>query len=268
MKAFVSFDFMKEYGLKTCAYSTRFGGVSKDEFASMNLGFNTNDKKENITSNFMIISEELDVEYEKLVNARQTHSTKVVSVNMNDAGKGIYKEAFEDEVDGLITNEKNLVLVGTFADCVPIYFYDKAKQVIALAHAGWRGTLGNIASQVIQKMKSDYGTNESDVVALIGPSISKCCFEVSKDVENEVKNILNQDEYNECVRPIATNTVKQEEKYFVDLKLINKLFLEKSGLLSENIKISDICTCCQSDKFHSHRKTKGKRGANAAFISL
>ena len=164
-------------------------------------------------------------------------------------------------IDALITNEKGVALVTHSADCCLLGFFDPKKQVIASAHAGWRGTVGEIGRKVIEKMITDYESNPQEILAILAPSISKCCYEVDDPVLNEFKK-LDYLDLSKIFFP------KENGKYMLDLWEANAQILENAGIKRENIEITDICTNCQSEFFHSHRATGGRRGVNGLFREL
>ncbi|MBO7218011.1 MAG: laccase domain-containing protein, partial [Clostridia bacterium] len=139
--------------------------------------------------------------------------------------------------------------------------YDPKKKVVATSHSGWRGTVAEIGKKTVGIMASDYGCNPKDIIAAIGPSILNCCYEVDDPVINEIKKLSYLD-FQACF------SEKENGKYMLNLAEVNREILINAGLSPENIDVSDLCTCCNSEYLHSHRKTGGKRGNLAAFISL
>ena len=129
-------------------FSTRKGGVSRGIYESMNLSFHRGDDAENVLENFRRIAALFDSTPDKIVCAKQTHTTNIRRVTKVDAGKGVTKEPDYEEIDGLITNEPGLILCTSFADCVPLYFVDPKKQAIGLAHSGWRGTVNRMGARM------------------------------------------------------------------------------------------------------------------------
>ena len=144
------------------------------------------------------------------------------------------------------------------ADCTPILLHDPVCGVIGAVHAGWRGTAANIAGNAVRVMSGRFGCNASDIRAAIGPCISKCCYETDSDVAGAICGMLPEAP-GSCV-------FVRGEKYMADLKAANRLMLIKAGL--SDIAVSRECTSCQNDKYWSHRRTNGKRGSQAAIISL
>ncbi|MCU9807014.1 polyphenol oxidase family protein [Paraclostridium sp. AKS46] len=123
---------------------------------------------------------------------------------------------------------------------------DPKKEAVALCHAGWRGTYSKITQKSIENMEKLYGTNPEDLVCVLGPSIGPCCYEVSKDLIEKFNTIItNRDEKFYIIK---------ESKYYLDLWKVNELILTSCGVKKENIVNLNICTSCNSDKFHSYRK--------------
>ena len=244
-------------------FSTRIGGVSEGDLASMNLSYARGDKKENVDENFRRIAKVLGCGVDDFVLSHQTHTTNVRVVTESDRGKGITKERDYEDVDGLITNIPGIVLSTFYADCVPLYFLDPREKVIGLSHSGWRGTVNKIGKITVEKMTEQYGCNPDDIIAVIGPSICVDCYEVSMDVAEEFKHVFKMaDNINKIVIP------KNEEKAMLDLWQANIAVLLEAGIPKENISLPDICTACNKDVLFSHRASNGKRGNLGAFLVL
>lgn len=256
---YFTFPILSATELVTHAFSTREGGVSKGIYSSMNLSLKLDDCKEDVLENIKIFSKAVGFEHERIVMSNQTHSNVVRCINEEDIGTGILKPGFSDDVDGMITNIPGIVLMTFYADCVPIYFLDIEKKVIALSHSGWRGTFDEIAKVTIEKMNEAYNCNPSDIKVVTGPCICMDCYEVSLELGEKFTEKFGNDE--KCVR-------FTEGKCFIDLSQIIRLTLISSGIKEENIVLSKICTCCNRDLLHSHRATGGKRGLLAAMMSL
>ena len=243
------------------AFSTKHGGVSTDEWTSMNFAFSRGDNPENVLENYKIFSDAVGFDYNSLVTSSQDHHTYVRPVTKNECGIGIWREKDIMSVDALITNEPNVTLVTHYADCTPLFFVDTVGKAIGLAHAGWRGTVGKIGEEVIKKMTALYGTNPSNVVVAIGPAISKCCYEVDKDCAENFYNLKDLDN-SKFIFP------KEDGKYMIDLLETNRQIVMRAGVKEENIVLSDLCTKCNSDLLWSHRATNGHRGTMCAFMCI
>lgn len=258
---FLRYISLEEIPFINHAFSTRLGGVSGGEFESMNLSFGRGDSSENVTENYRRFCSSAGFEFDSLVASAQDHHTVVRCVTKENCGVGIYKPRDLESVDALVTNEKGVTLVTYYADCTPLFFVDTERQVIALAHAGWRGTVGRIGAEVIKTMREKYGCKAENIKCAIGPAISKCCYEVDEDCCKNFKAMTDLDT-EKFIFP------KSSGKYMLDLLETNKQVLMSAGVLEKNITVSDVCTCCNSELLWSHRATKGHRGGMAAFMCL
>ncbi len=243
-------------------FTTKEGGVSKGNFATMNISFTRGDDKEAVLENYRRIAPLFDVELSNIVVSHQTHTTNVRRVTKADGGKGVVYDRDYEDVDGLITNEKNLVLCTMYADCVPLYFVDVKNQAIGLSHSGWKGTAGQMGKRTLERMEEEFGTKPEDVYAAIGPSICMDCYEVSSDVIDAFKLVFPKEEMEViCYQ-------KENGKYQLDLWKANEIILLNAGVLKEHIEVTRLCTHCNSDRMFSHRKTGDKRGNLGAFLCL
>ncbi|OON98806.1 MAG: hypothetical protein ATN35_03510 [Epulopiscium sp. Nele67-Bin004] len=240
------------------AFSTRLGGVSKGACESLNLGFNRGDENENVLKNYAIIADALGVDKNSFVASQQTHKTAVIKVTKDDLGNGIYTPNKFSDIDGIYTDDEEVTLVTYYADCVPLFFYAPKHNMIGIAHAGWRGTVGEIGKELATIWNEQYGISFEDIEVGIGPSICSSCFEVHNDVADE---FLGKSIFSEFV--VYDKTIN---KYNIDLWECNKKSLEVLGI--KKIYMSSMCTCCNPDTFFSHRKTGANRGSLAAFMSL
>lgn len=255
---YITFPTFEKYDDLLHCFTTRKGGVSRGSFESMNIGFSTGDSDENIKRNIEIMAEKLNINVDDIVETNQTHTNTIKYVTEEHKGK-VFKESPFKDVDGIYTDKRNLVLMSFHADCTPVFFYDHVKKVIGLAHAGWRGTLLNIAGKMVNAFVNDFNSNPSDIRIAIGPSLGSCCFEVDKDVAD-----LFLSENGEFEKYMEI----KEPKYYFNLWEINKYLLMKEGIKEENIEISGICTKCNNDLFFSHRGQGGKRGLLAGILMM
>ena len=258
---YFTFEKFDNTGLVSHCFSTRKGGVSTGCFESLNLHFRE-DKSENVIENYKILCSAIGVDYNDVVFSKQIHSDTIYTVSQNDRGKGLLRESDIEDADGLITNEKNIVLTTFYADCVPIYFLDPIKKVICMAHSGWKGTVLQIGAKAISKMEKDYGSDRKNILVGIGPSIKKCCFEVEYPVVAEFESNID------FAKNFITKDMQKEGKFKIDLQGIIEKTLTSVGVLPENIENSNICTKCNPDLFYSHRNMGAERGSLAGLIAL
>ena len=236
-------------------FTTRRGGVSEGMFDSLNIGYNRGDSHENVEANYRILATAMGCTLDDLVLTRQTHTDIVRVAHREEAGKSLDNRDWP-ECDGFVTNEAGVALVIFTADCTPILFHDPVTGAVGAAHAGWRGTAAGIAAKTVEAMVREFGCKPEDIRAAIGPNIGFCCFETDRDVPDAMLEALGE-EAKPYIRPSG-------DKYYVNLKEINALWLRKAGVT--HIEISDACTVCQSDVYWSHRVTRGQRGSQGAII--
>lgn len=240
-------------GLVRHGFTTRLGGVSSGETATLNLGFNRKDTRKNVLLNYKIVCDAIGMEANDLVLSNQVHENYVRVITKEDCGKGITRESDIVGIDALVCAQPGVPFVVFCADCVPVFFLDPEKRVAALAHSGWRSTVKNISGEVLGVMTQKFGCDAGDILCAIGPSIGACCFEVDEDVA-----VLFDKAF---VQP-------RGEKFHVDLWGVIRRQLLESGVQDEKITLAGICTCCHGDEFFSNRAHKGKIGLMGAFMEL
>ncbi len=258
---FLQFPILGRLDFINHAFSTRVGGVSDGAYKSMNLNFKRGDDPEKVMENYRIFCKAAGFDFDSLVSSSQDHNTFVRCVTKADRGIGITRPHDIESVDALVTNEPGVTLVTHYADCTPIFLADPEKKVIALAHAGWRGTVSKIGEITVEKMVSEYGCDPTDIIAVIGPAIGQCCYEVDTPVYEEFACLTE-------LKPAYFTQMLGHGKYLVDLKETNRRMLLEAGLLSINIMISDVCTKCNSGLLYSHRASGGQRGGLVAMMCI
>ena len=258
---YLTYNSLSEIKFINHAFSTRLGGVSEGEFTSMNMAFNRGDDPDAVTENYRRICKSAGFDFESLTASAQDHHTVVRAVTRENCGVGIYKPRDMESVDAIMTNETGVTLVTYYADCTPLFFVDTENKAIALAHAGWRGTVGRIGEKVVKAMGERYGTKPENIVAAIGPAISVCCYEVDLPCAEQFLALKD-------LEPEKFVFPKEDGKFMLDLLETNRQILVAAGVKNENITISDLCTNCNSRLLWSHRATKGHRGTMSAFLCL
>lgn len=257
--AYYSFPSLDAVPFVRHGFSTRLGGVSEGVFASMNLSFTRGDRPEAVRENFTVFCRSLGVRAEDVVISAQEHHTRLYNATAADRGRGVTRERGYTDIDGLMTDEPGVVLCTQYADCVPLFFVDPVRKVVATSHSGWKGTVARIGKVTVERMAKDYGCRPDDVLAAVGPSIGSCCFEVDEPVAAAFSAL---EEGRGCVRE------RGEGKFDVDLWEVNRRILLSSGIKAEHIAVTDLCTRCHPDVFWSHRAAGPARGSLAAFIAI
>ncbi len=241
-------------------FSTRLGGVSSGIFESMNLSFTRGDDAALVRENFDRFCNAVGVDSRNAVISAQEHHTVVYNATAADRGRGVLRERGYTNIDGLLTDEPDVVLFTQYADCVPLFFVDPIKRVVGTAHAGWRGTAAKMGAVMVERMVSDYGCCREDILTAVGPSIGPCCFEVDEPVRLAFAEAI--DFAPECTREVGNG------KSYIDLWEINRRTFLEAGIKEDHITVTDLCTRCHPDVLWSHRATAGKRGSLVGCIAI
>lgn len=230
---------------------TRKGGISHPPFASLNLGHTVGDDELAVATNHRLVFQTANVSEKDVVTTHQVHSNHVVMVGPNH--HRLYRET-----DALITNVPGLMLMLRFADCVPVMLYDPVQMAVGLTHSGRLGTLARIVHHTIDRMCEEYGSQPSQLLASVGPSIGPCCYQVGPEVVAHVRAGL----------PDAEGALVQQVDgtFHFDLWETIRRQLQARGV--QQIEVAALCTACHVDQFFSHRAERGQTGRFAALIGL
>ncbi|KHF38105.1 peptidoglycan editing factor PgeF [Halalkalibacter okhensis] len=243
-------------------FSTRNGGESQSPYSSLNLGYHVGDDSVTVKQNRLLLAKDLGIPLSRWVGTEQVHEATVRKITESEVGRG--SESLESAIqmtDGIYTREKNVLLTSLYADCVPLYFYAPNYQTVGLAHAGWRGTVKNIAVAMIEQWKMDEGIPVDEIYIAIGPCISKAIYEVDQKVINEVDQVWPKHLQFKPYTTLINN------KYLLDLREVNRQLLIQAGIKQDQILCSSICTATDERMF-SHRADGGKTGRLMSFIGL
>ena len=202
------------------------------------------------------LKQETIINRQKLIEGLKIKSLKTAKQTHSDHIRIVGEEDFYDDTDALISNIPSSALILNFADCTPIILYSFKDNVGACIHAGWRGTEKQILRKTAEKMINELNIKPQNITAVIGPAISLECFEVSEEVFDRL-----------IIDKSAKNTYKIDgDKFFVDLKQLNKIQLQNSGI--EKIDVTNYCTSCLSDIFFSYRKEKGNTARHSSVLKI
>ena len=235
------------------AIFTRHGGTSTEPWKSLNVGGTVGDEIEHVRENRFRSFETLNCDPGSIFDVWQVHSADVAFA---DAPRDLNKP--DKKADIILTDRPEVTLFMRFADCVPIMFHDPVKGVVGVSHAGWQGTVRDVAGATVKAMTERYGSIPSDVIACIGPSIGPDHYEVGVDVILQVQKLFGQDSGQVLHR--------HEGRIHFDLWRANQYLLERAGV--KQIELAGICTACHADDWFSHRAEKGRTGRFGALISL
>lgn len=235
------------------AVFTRHGGVSPEPWGSLNVGGTVGDDLERVKHNRFLSFDAMGCAPESIFDVWQIHSADVVCANAPRPQGESYRQA-----DVILTDKRDVTLFMRFADCVPIMVHDPRNGVIGIAHAGWMGTLRDVATITIRAMQKNYGSNPADIMACIGPSIGPDHYEIGADVILQVMQTFGD----ESEALLASH----HGKIHFNLWETNRRLLERAGV--GQIEISGVCTACHTDDWFSHRAEKGRTGRFGALICL
>lgn len=238
-------------------FTTRHEGVSRPPYNSLNLGMNTQDQQANVEGNRSLLARAFGVNQEALVTPRQAHGSDILVINEPNED---YSHFLSVEGDAVITNQSNVIIGVCVADCAPILLLDPEKMVIAVVHAGWKGTAAKLVSKTVAGMQSEFGSIPTKLQAAIGPCIQKCCYEVDEPVKKAFQHAGIT--WDLCAEQ------KTPGKWQLDLPASNRELLLSAGVPLDAIQVSEQCVCCHSEQFFSYRRDKEESGRQMGFIML
>ncbi|QMV40369.1 peptidoglycan editing factor PgeF [Cohnella cholangitidis] len=234
-----------------------------------NTALHVGDDPGNVLTSRNNIAEELSWRFEAFTCAEQVHGNDVYVISSEDIGRGrLDRESAIPNTDALITNESDVLLAMYFADCVPLYFHDPVTGSLGLAHAGWKGTVSEIAVKTVAKMQAVYGAEPENILAAIGPSIGSCCYEVDRRVLQHVRPLIDLLRAGNPIIEESSIVISSESegRAYLDLKHLNRELMIKAGILPSRIEMSSWCTSCRTDLFFSHRKENGVTGRMMSWL--
>lgn len=241
--------------------STRHGGVSPPPYDSLNLGLRAGDEAGNVVENRRRLFAAFGMPLERSVWCRQVHADGVAVVGEEDAGRGSTDaETVVEDADALLTDAPGLSLCVTVADCVPVVVFDPERRVVALAHAGWGGTVSRISSRAVEVMRERFGCDPAAIVAAIGPSIGPPAYEVGEEVIARARDAFGE-------RAAAILAPSEAGKARLDLWTANRIDLEGAGVRPDRIEVAGIASNERLDDFYSYR-AEGETGRFAAVATI
>jgi polyphenol oxidase len=235
------------------AFTCRMHGQSDITVNGLNMALHVGDDKDKVLANRHKVAAALNFDLTKATTCAQVHGTHIVSVTEKNMGSGAadFAETI-GEADGLVTNMKQVPLMLFYADCVPVILIDTKGEAIAVVHAGWRGSVGDIAAKAVDIMINKYGALAENIVVTLGPSIGACCYEVDETVWKAAPK------YHDCFEPTTLG------HWHLNLWQVNRKQLEEKGVWANNILCANVCTSDNKELFFSYRAEKGKTGRLAA----
>ena len=245
---------LEAYPNITHAIFTRHGGFSLSPYQSLNLSISTGDDPETVRKNFGQACQAIEVRPDQTASCHQIHSARVFIVTRANQQRVMGKG------DALITAEAGIYLFMRFADCTPLLFFDPVRQAVGSAHAGWRGTMQNIAGTTVAAMNREFGCRPADIITVIGPAIGPCCYEVGPEVVAAAQETFGD------ISDLFVYRSRQKGHAYFNLGWANERQLMEAGV--QKIVDTRLCTSCKTDKFFSHRAEQGRTGRLGTMIGL
>lgn len=236
--------------------STRHSGVSKGNYEAFNINLYCGDEPANIQANRNALATYLGLEVNRLIVPHQVHGieSRMIAAEFFNLPEDI-RNRILDGVDAVMTNEPNVCIGVSTADCIPVLIYDAEHHAAAAVHAGWRGTLGHIVMKTVKEMALNFHSDPTKLKAVIGPGISLAHFEVGQEVYEQFANANFDMERLAKLYPVSTPKEGEPPmKWHIDLKLSNRMDLEQMGVDSQNIIDEGICTYASATEYFSARR--------------
>lgn len=233
-------------------FTLRSGGVSEGPFASLNLGLAVGDTPQRVEENYRRFAAAAGAALGALHTLRQVHGDRVVEAAGGEPPQGLRPP--QEPADALWTERPGeWVAVGT-ADCVPVLLVDPERQRVAAVHSGWRGAEARIAARAVEALLAR-GARAERLLAAVGPSIRRCCYEVSAELAERFAALFG---------PRVVE--RAEGRVRLDLALAVEDTLRAAGLRPGHVEVLPQCTVCEPGSFFSHRRDEGRTGRHLNFV--
>jgi len=239
------------------AFCTRRGGASQDEYKSLNMSFREGDEEFRVLQNWDRLATAFAIPMEQFLVVNQVHGDAIFVIKPHGS---YFSSRDELNYDAIVTTRANLAICIKTADCVPVSVVDKVKKVIAVVHAGWRGSALGISAKVIELMQNQYRSQPQDILVAIGPSIGRCCYEIDQATADAFRKQNNHE--------LFLQQGKKKDKWMLDLVEANRSQILEAGIPESNIEVAGFCTTCNQDMFFSHRGSGGITGRQINFMMI
>ena len=252
---YFQFDSLFEKNILHAVF-TRHGGVSSAPYNSLNLGSTVGDSLASVQANKEIALTSLGLTTDSVFDVWQVHGKEVVCTSKPRPISMPHIKA-----DAILTDQPGIILLMRFADCVPILLYDPIRKVVGLAHAGWKGTVEQVAAETVKTMSEMYGSKPGNILAAIGPSIGPDHYEIGEDVQDKINKTFGQD-----ASEMLHHRNGKESPSRLDLWRANEIVLTNAGV--NHIETAGICTACHVEDWYSYRGEGGTTGRFGTIIAL
>jgi hypothetical protein len=294
--AWIEHPLVARYSWLVHAFSTRRGGVSRAASAGLNLGFTKGEPRARVRENRKLFFHQLGAEHFALAALRQVHSANIYQVRRATSGELEYRLGgkrmpeqpglAQPAGDALLTDQAGILLSVRTADCLPVLLADPKRRAVAAVHAGWRGALARIVEKAVGEMRRVYGSEPQSLLAVLGPSIRVCCYEVGQEVEEAFQGRSPRADkffrkrweppaWHPERRPLSflngqpprDNSVSRPSTH-LDLVAVAQDQLLAAGLAPHHVAAVNFCTACRTDLFYSYRQEGSGVGRMLAVIGI
>ncbi|GFP34534.1 polyphenol oxidase [Candidatus Hakubella thermalkaliphila] len=251
---------LKEEGFLV-VFTTRLGGISQGSYATLNLSFKVGDEEERVIRNRSKLFDILNLPLQQLTCAEQVHGDRVFLVTKELAGRGAFsQESSISGTDAMITRETNLPLAMFYADCLPVILISSSQRIVAIVHAGWKGTYAEVSAKTLRQMRRQVRDNLEDLAVYFGPSIRGCCYQVDGELFGQFRKKF----------PLHSRScfLERGSSYFLDLEQINRESLKIQGVEKTRMASLGYCTACHNDLYFSFRKSRRETGRQAGVVCI
>jgi len=294
--AWIEHSLIGRYSWLVHAFSTRLGGVSRGPCAGLNLGFTQGEPRARVRENRKLFFQKLGVQHFALASLRQVHSASVYQVLRATSGELEYRlggnrlpeqpGVAQPAGDALLTDQTGILLSVRTADCLPVLLVDPKRRAVAAVHAGWRGALARLVEKAVGEMRRVYGSEPQSLLAVLGPSIRACCYEVGEEVDEAFEGSFpHTDKFFRKVSKFPVSHSQRRPLPFLnmqppghdstcappihlDLVAVAQDQLLAAGLAPRHVAAVDFCTACRSDLFYSYRQQGSRTGRMLAVIGI
>ena len=294
--AWIEHPLIGRYSWLVHAFSTRWGGVSRGPSAGLNLGFTQGEPRARVRENRELFFQQLGAEHFALASLRQVHSASVYQVLRGTSGELEYRfggnrmpeqpGVAQPAGDALLTDQTGILLSVRTADCLPVLLLDPKHRAVAAVHAGWRGALARLVEKAVGEMRRVYSSEPESLLAVLGPSIRACCYEVGEEVAEAFQGRFpHADKFFRKVsgppashpkpRPLSFLNMRPPghdstcaPPIHLDLIAVAQDQLRAAGLGIHNVAAVDFCTACRTDLFYSYRQEGSRAGRMMAVIGI
>ncbi|OIO71958.1 MAG: hypothetical protein AUJ57_06360 [Zetaproteobacteria bacterium CG1_02_53_45] len=245
---FIRSPLLQKHGVNGL-FTLRSGGFSPPPYDSQNFAYGPGDQDVHVDRNLNHLVKQAGL---------NGHPHQAVQVHATDtlycSGSG---SMHEQAADILLTDQRNTPVAVRTADCLPILLADNQAGIVVAAHAGWRGTVAQVAVKAVQQMLGR-GAVAERIIASLGPCIGPCCFAIGEEAARELAN---------CCHGAGRFVTGREQRY-ADLWQINRLQLLQSGLNEAHIELFNECTCCNPERYFSYRRDGQQSGRHLGVVEL